>query len=479
MGKTGKAAKRRRLMDTAAIIAAAETKSAPDSAGEQDDAVVSSADLAQAVRTIHILGGRLDIFASQRCKALRVALGPLLTAQLAKSGGRKQGEDGNAATAKMMVPSATPAGGLSGRVCDALRQGRWDAAVVALRELTAAGIVPKLGAAQRWVRDCDACRETVPGPRWRCLDMVVRACTARGAVVSAPILTYSAAALSTPACAQSIVVHRMPRFDSAAALRTQAGTVAVEALPPLDVQPVSRSTFTVVSHTHADMRVPPNRYDQTIFAGVAVSLAACAPTAVTSSLVPGVPGAVFITGAVASSECRTLIAMADVLGWVPDETLAVGGGYDDFGASAADELRAGSVVWLADGHFISTLLDRMRPHLPPMLRGDALVGLNARCRLYRYGTDARYRPHLDGAWPGSGMMPDGKYAYDATPGAAYSRLTVVLYLNDGFEGGLLVMLRHGGRLQHVDTHRHCNAREGYGMWLCALQRNCFRTLLPP
>jgi len=46
-----------------------------------------------------------------------------------------------------------------------------------------------------------------------------------------------------------------------------------------------------------------------------------------------------------------------------------------------------------------------------------------------------YQPHIDGAWPGSGLDPtSGKYLYDAY-GDRWSRLTFLLYLNDEAEGG--------------------------------------------
>lgn len=43
-----------------------------------------------------------------------------------------------------------------GRISDALVDGRWNDAMVALEEMRTRGQVPKLGALQRWVRDCDA-----------------------------------------------------------------------------------------------------------------------------------------------------------------------------------------------------------------------------------------------------------------------------------------------------------------------------------
>jgi hypothetical protein len=45
---------------------------------------------------------------------------------------------------------------LSGRISDALTDGRWADALSALAEMRSKGQVPKLGALQRWVRDCDA-----------------------------------------------------------------------------------------------------------------------------------------------------------------------------------------------------------------------------------------------------------------------------------------------------------------------------------
>ena len=68
------------------------------------------------------------------------------------------------------------------------------------------------------------------------------------------------------------------------------------------------------------------------------------------------------------------------------------------------------------------------------------LGLNHRFRVYRYVPGALYRPHIDGAWPPSGVTvetPDSppKYVYDTSNGKQLSRLTFLIYLNDEFEGG--------------------------------------------
>ena len=63
-----------------------------------------------------------------------------------------------------------------------------------------------------------------------------------------------------------------------------------------------------------------------------------------------------------------------------------------------------------------------------------LAGLNARFRIYRYTPGLVYRPHIDGAWPGSGMR-NGQYVYDMHDGDRRSRLTFLVYLNEDFDGG--------------------------------------------
>lgn len=58
-------------------------------------------------------------------------------------------------------------------------------------------------------------------------------------------------------------------------------------------------------------------------------------------------------------------------------------------------------------------------------------------------TGAVYRPHVDGAWPGSGLDAQGRYLFDAHGGDRWSRLTFLIYLN-GSEGGGGKAARGGG-----------------------------------
>lgn len=90
-----------------------------------------------------------------------------------------------------------------------------------------------------------------------------------------------------------------------------------------------------------------------------------------------------------------------------------------------------------------------------------LNSINKRWRFFRYGQGCVYRPHIDGSWPESKLVPRSKedeadestdqsdtdsdvvgrsfrqqYKYDTdASGETRSFLTFLIYLNDGFEGG--------------------------------------------
>jgi hypothetical protein len=124
---------------------------------------------------------------------------------------------------------------------------------------------------------------------------------------------------------------------------------------------------------------------------------------------------------------------------------------------------------MADESVLGPLYARISRLLPQRLGGGALAGVNPRWRLYRYTPGAVYRPHVDGAWPRSGLDPQvpggsfclvvgsfsklistdtpnlliflphthtqGRYVFDADAGAVWSRLTFLIYLNDDGSDG--------------------------------------------
>lgn len=73
-------------------------------------------------------------------------------------------------------------------------------------------------------------------------------------------------------------------------------------------------------------------------------------------------------------------------------------------------------VWLAD-----TIFNRLKKDLPQEFDGWSLLRLNERFRFYRYGSGQQFKKHCDGA-----------YVVSETE---ESKLTLLIYLTDDFEGG--------------------------------------------
>ena len=67
------------------------------------------------------------------------------------------------------------------------------------------------------------------------------------------------------------------------------------------------------------------------------------------------------------------------------------------------------------------LFERMKPGLPQRVAGMTPVGLNERLRFYRYDKGHYFAPHHDGSFR--------RNRYE------FSLYTVLIYLNEGFEGG--------------------------------------------
>jgi prolyl 4-hydroxylase len=85
------------------------------------------------------------------------------------------------------------------------------------------------------------------------------------------------------------------------------------------------------------------------------------------------------------------------------------------------ETRNNTRVMWDDEAEANALLARVRHAVPERLSGLALAGANPRLRLYRYGAGERHGAHWD--------------TVVELGGGVRSLLTLVFYLNDGFEGG--------------------------------------------
>jgi hypothetical protein len=142
--------------------------------------------------------------------------------------------------------------------------------------------------------------------------------------------------------------------------------------------------------------------------------------------VPFVPGAFILHDVLSADECDRILSVADKMGFTPEASYSL--------SDAKTSQAADGVVWVVHDVLRNKLFERVKALLPAELYHGKLVNLNSRWRIYRYTTGTVYRPHIDGAWNGSGIV-DGKYVSDIYDGNATSRLTFLLYLNDDFEDG--------------------------------------------
>lgn len=117
----------------------------------------------------------------------------------------------------------------------------------------------------------------------------------------------------------------------------------------------------------------------------------------------------------AEKECAELIAWTETLGYeaAPITT--------NYGFEMRPDIRNNTRVIVDDVDRAAWLWERLRPHAPPVFAGRAAVGLNERFRFYRYDPGERFAPHRDGAF----RRANGEQ----------SRLTFMIYLNEGFDGG--------------------------------------------
>lgn len=84
-----------------------------------------------------------------------------------------------------------------------------------------------------------------------------------------------------------------------------------------------------------------------------------------------------------------------------------------------------------DSHELAAqIFARVKPHLPEWLHNWQLEGLNERFRFYLYEHGQTFKPHYDAS-----------YERDEWHS---SQLTLLIYLNDGYEGGETIFYRQSG-----------------------------------
>jgi hypothetical protein len=307
--------------------------------------------------------------------------------------------------------------------------------------------VPKLGALQRWVRECDAVltpdmSQEEENRVWEVLNAILRTThpelVSRSNNAEEGFLKPGTRLWWYPPFTVEPSTTPQESGSSASPDAIAVASTAIPLLRPLQTTP-------------GPDRRPPNKHPAVIYHSPpnTFPLSLARTRSPTRHDVPGVPCAFIINDALEAPECDALVHAAEGVGLIPDEPIGGSG-----------SVLAHNLIWLADEVFIDGLYSRLVHLLPPSVCGGKVRGINRRFRLYRYKPGALYRPHvshsfissrpsfhfptlslsqIDGAWPASSSSPatptsPASYIYDSDP-TVYSRLTFLIYLNDNFDGG--------------------------------------------
>ena len=139
-----------------------------------------------------------------------------------------------------------------------------------------------------------------------------------------------------------------------------------------------------------------------------------------------VPGAFQLLNVLSKEECQNFIQATEALGYT-----------DDAAVSLPRSVRHNSnLTWIADDTTADILWQRSKVNFTDKhnhFLGKQPVGLNGRCRFYRYQSGDFFSIHTDGSWPGSRIV-DGQVISNAFEGC-WSMYTFLVFLTDDYEGG--------------------------------------------
>lgn len=275
---------------------------------------------------------------------------------------------------------------MTSRISSALVDQRHVDVLVLLAEMVIREQVPKLGALQRWVRECDA----VLSPKmsqeeesrvWQVLDAILR--------TTQPEMIGKTNTSDEGTLRPSSRLRWYKPFTIDPGPSAQAATPSQ--LNSTEISNAAASVLKPLQTTPGPERRPPNKHPAVIYFSppntfplLPSSARARQPT---RHELPGVPGAFIINDALEVAECESLVKAAEAVGLIPDEPIAGS-------AAQLSSVLAHNLIWLADSTFITTLYERLVHLLPQTVHGGAVKGINSRFRLYRYRPGALYRPHV-------------------------------------------------------------------------------------
>jgi len=137
---------------------------------------------------------------------------------------------------------------------------------------------------------------------------------------------------------------------------------------------------------------------------------------------PGVKGGFQLFNVLSREECQSFVEVLDALGFHADAAVSLPYSFRHM---------VNNNICVPDD-VERLIVDRCR-HLLPEIAGFEPLGLNCKFRCYKYGPGDYFKPHTDGAWPGTRVEGE-KLMMDAF-GDRLSQLTFLILLSDDYAGG--------------------------------------------
>lgn len=133
-----------------------------------------------------------------------------------------------------------------------------------------------------------------------------------------------------------------------------------------------------------------------------------------------------------AAECQQLIEQGEGMGFkaAPVATSS--------GLQMMTGIRNNDRAVFEDADFARSVWERVQAYVPPQMDGCRVRGLDSRFRFYRYDPGQRFKRHKDGRV----QVANGDT----------SRLTFLIYLNDGYVGGETVFSDHTFENGQTDIH---------------------------
>ena len=142
--------------------------------------------------------------------------------------------------------------------------------------------------------------------------------------------------------------------------------------------------------------------------------------------VEGVPGTFRLLNVLSRDECLRFIELTESLGYLPDAAVSL----------PRSVRHNHNTTWVVDEQTDAILWRRCADCTTDdrhLFGNKKALGFNARFRFYRYEAGDFFKPHTDGAWPGSRVI-ERRLIPSAYPDR-FSQMSVLLFLSDDFEGG--------------------------------------------